>query len=101
MRAYSSDLRIRIDEARQSGETTAEVAERFGVCTAFVRQLCQQFRETGSLAQRPFGRGSARKLAGHKEALRRGVLEHPDATPDEPRERLRLPASRVMVWRTM
>ncbi|WP_020475869.1 IS630 family transposase [Zavarzinella formosa] len=101
MRAYSSDLRVRIYEARQSGETTAEVAERFGVSTAFVRRLCQRFRETGSLAPRPFRNGSVRKLAGHEEELHQAVLKHPDATPAEHRERLNLPASRVTVWRAM
>ncbi|WP_238537565.1 IS630 family transposase [Zavarzinella formosa] len=101
MRSYSNDLRVRIYEARQSGKTTAEVAERFGACAAFVRRRGQRFRETGSLAPRLFGRGPARQLADHKEALRQAVLEHPDATPAEHRKRLRLPASRVTVWRTM
>ena len=35
MRALSADLRLRIHEACQAGESTAEVAERFAVCTAF------------------------------------------------------------------
>jgi len=101
MSPYSNDLRIRILEARQSGETTAEVVERFGVCGAFVRRLCQRFRETGSVAPKPHGGGPARKLAGHEDARRQAVREHPDATPAEHRDRLKLPASRVAVWRTM
>ena len=48
MRPFSDDLRLRIHEARQAGESTAEVAERFGVSTAFVRRLQQRFRQTGS-----------------------------------------------------
>ena len=101
MRPFSDDLRQRIHEARQAGETTAEVAERFGVSTAFVRRLWQRFRETGSLAPLPGGRGPAPRLAPHEEALRRAVAERPDATPAEHRERLKLPASRVTVWRAM
>jgi transposase len=101
MRAYSNDLRVRVLEARQAGETTAEVADRFGVCGAFVRRLCQRFRETGSLAPKPHGGGPARKLAAHEAALRRAVREHPDATPAEHRARLTLPVSRVTVWRTL
>src|SRR3954471_16853096 len=48
MRTFSDDLRLRIHEARQAGETTAEVAERFAVSPAFVRRLEQRFRLTGS-----------------------------------------------------
>jgi transposase len=101
MRPFSDDLRLRIHEARQAGEATAEVAERFGVCPAFVRRLEQRFRETGSLAPLPGGRGPTPKLAGREGELRRAVAERPDATPAEHRERLRLPASRVTVWRAM
>ena len=101
MRPYSSDLRLRIHEARHAGESTAEVAERFGVSTAFVRRLLQRFRATGSLAPRPHGGGPARKLAAHEEALRQATYARPDATPAELRERLELPASRVTVWRAM
>ena len=57
MRPFSDDLRQRIHEACEAGETTAEVAERFGVSTAFVRRLQQRFRETGSLAPLSGGRG--------------------------------------------
>ena len=44
MRPFSDDLRSRIHEACQSGDSTAEVAERFGVSPAFVRRLKQRFR---------------------------------------------------------
>jgi transposase len=101
MRTISDDLRLRIHEARQAGESTAEVAERFGVSPAFVRRLEQRFRLTGSLAARPHGGGPARKLAAHEEALRQAARERPDATPAEHKERLKLPASRVTVWRAM
>lgn len=101
MRPFSDDLRLRIHESRQAGETTAEVAERFGVSTAFVRRLEQRFRLTGCLAPRPHGGGRAPRLAGREADLRRAVAERPDATPAEHRERLELPASRVTVWRAM
>jgi transposase len=77
------------------------VAERFGVSPAFVRRLKQRFRQTGSLAPRPGGRGPTPKLAGREEELRRAVRERPDATPAEHRDRLKLPASRVTVWRSL
>jgi transposase len=101
MRAFSNDLRLRIHEACQAGESTAVVAERFEVSPAFVRRLQQRFRESGSLAPRPGGRGPAPKLATHEAALRQAVHDHPDATPAEHRERLNLPVARVTVWRTL
>ena len=101
MRPFSDDLRSRIHEARQAGESTSEVAQRFGVSTAFVRRLEQRFRLTGCLTPRPHGGGRAPKLAGREGDLRRAAAERPDATPAEHRERLRLPASRVTVWRAM
>ena len=101
MRPFSDDLRLRIHEACQAGDSTAEVAERFAVSTAFVRRLKQRFRQTGSLAPLPGGHGPARKLAAHEDALRQAVREHPDATPAEHRDRLKLPAARITVWRTL
>lgn len=101
MRPFSDDLRSRIYEACQSGESTSEVAERFSVSPAFVRRLKQRFGQTGSLAPRPGGRGPAPKLAGREEELRQAVRERPDATPAEHRDRLRLPVTRVTVWRAL
>src|SRR6202043_708861 len=75
--------------------------ERFSVSPAFVRRLKQRFRQTGSLAPRPGGRGPTPKLAGREEELRRAVRERPDATPAEHRDRLQLPATRVTVWRAL
>jgi transposase len=101
MRAFSNDLRLRIHEACQAGDSTAEVAQRFAVSTAFVRRLKQRFRQSGSLAPLQGGGRPPRKLAGYEEMLRQAVQEQPDATPAEHRERLKLPASRVTVWRTL
>ena len=101
MRPFSDDLRARIHEACLSGESTSEVAERFDVSPAFVRRLKQRFRQTGSLAPRPGGRGPVLKLAARLDELRQAVQERPDATPAEHRQRLRLPVSRVTVWRML
>jgi transposase len=63
MRPLSDDLRLRVHESCQEGDSTAEVAERFAVSPAFVRRLKQRFRQTGSLAPLPGGHGPDRKLA--------------------------------------
>jgi transposase len=99
--ALSMDLRVRIYEARQGGETTAEVAERFAVSPAFVRRLMQRHRETGSLAPRTARRGPLPRLTGRTDDLRRLNTEHPDLTPTEIRDRLGLGVSALTVWRML
>jgi transposase len=101
MAAISHDLRVRIFEARQAGETTAEVAERFAVSTAFVRRLLQRHRETGSLSPPGGRRGPQPRLAAQAERIRQFVAEHPDLSAGEIRERLGLAVSALTVWRML
>jgi transposase len=101
MAAISTDLRVRIFEARQSGETTAAVAERFAVSPAFVRRLVQRHRESGSLAPSSARRGPKPRLAPEAERLRELNARHPDLTPAEIRDRLGLTASALTVWRML
>jgi transposase len=95
------DLRVRIFEARQAGESTAEVAERFAVCPAFVRRLMQRHRQTGSLAPKSGPRGPQPRLAGHADRLRELNAAQPDLTPAEIRQRLGLTTSVLTVWRML
>lgn len=101
MAAISMDLRVRIYDARQAGETTAEVAERFAVSPAFVRRLMQRHRETGSLAPSSAPRGRKPQLSGHTDQLRQLQAEHPDLTASEIRDRLGLTVAAVTVWRML
>jgi transposase len=101
MAAISMDLRVRIFEARQAGESTAEVADRFAVSPAFVRRLMQRHRDTGSLAPKATRRGPQPRLAGQADELRKLNAQHPDLTPREIRDRLGLPASALTVWRML
>ncbi len=97
----SMDLRVRIFEARQAGETTAEVAERFAVSPAFVRRLLQRYRENGSLAPSSAPRGRQPILAEHAEQLRQLNAQKPDLTAAEIRQRLGLTVSVLTVWRML
>jgi transposase len=101
MAAISMDLRLRIYEARMTGETTAEVADRFDVSPAFVRRLLQRHRESGSLAPKTGPRGPKPRLSGHHDQIRELNDQHPDLTPREIRDRLQLPVSPNTVWRTL
>jgi transposase len=53
MKTYSHDLRERVVRACDTGGyTRGEIAELFGVSTAWIRRLLQRRRETGSFAAR-------------------------------------------------
>jgi transposase len=101
MATISMDLRMRVFEARESGETTAEVADRFEVSTAFVRRLMQRHRETGSLAPSSARRGPHPQLAEHTEHLQTLNAQNPDLTPAEIRDRLGLKVAAITVWRML
>lgn len=47
--ALSIDIRRRVFEARQSGETTVEVSDRFPVSPTFVRKVMRCFRTSGTI----------------------------------------------------
>jgi transposase len=97
----SADLRVRIFEARQAGETASEIAERFEVSTAFVRRLMQRYRQTGSLAPSDAPRGPKPKLAEQADQLRQLNAQQPDLTPAEIRQRLGLTVSLLTIWRML
>ncbi len=97
----SLDLRRRIFEARQAGESTSEVAERFDVCPAIVRRLMQRHRQTGSLAPKTGPRGPRPRLEPHADRLRELNAHHPDLTAAEIRQRLGLGVSVLTVWKML
>ena len=90
MRAYSYDLRERVVRACDAGRgTRQQIADLFGVSTAWVRRLLQRRRETGAFAARPHAGGPPPKLTpGRCDRLAVLVSEQPDATLAELRDRL-------------
>ncbi len=101
MAAISMDLRVRIFEARQSGDPTGEVAERFAVSPAFVRRLMQRHRQTGSLAPSAARRGRPPVLTDQADRPRQLNAERPDLTPAEIRDRLGVGVAPLTVWRML
>ena len=100
MRAYPVELRARVAEAVDGGQTWAATAERFRVGVAFIGKLLRQRRETGSIEPRRGWVGSKPALDERAvERLRMAVREHPDATLDELRRKARLTCSRPTVFR--
>jgi transposase len=90
MRPYSQDLRERVVRAIDGGRgTRQQIADLFGVSTAWIRRLLQRRRATGSFTAKPHAGGTPRKLTPqHGDRLVVLVTEQPDATLAELRDRL-------------
>lgn len=103
MHTYSYDLRERVVRACDEGRgTRRQIADLFGVSTAWVRRLLQRRRETGSFAARPHAGGPAPKMTpARRERLVVLVSEQPDATLAELRDRLGAPVHPSTVGRAL
>src|SRR5262245_9891459 len=90
MKTYSYDLRERVVRACDAGRgTRQQIADLFGVSTAWVRRLLQRRRETGSFAAKPHAGGPTPKMSPDRyDRLAVLVTAQPDATLAELRERL-------------
>ena len=100
MEAYSLDLRKRVVQACDAGsETQLQIANRFEVSTAWIRKLLKQRRETGSIDPLPRGRGPQPKISGPRlKKLQALVEQHPDATLDELRRRMRMKCAKSTIY---
>jgi transposase len=83
MKTYSQDLRERVVKACDAGaHTRGELAELFGVSTAWIRRLLQRRRETGSFAARVESRNAQpprltdNDLLNLEELLSQGSTKH-------------------------
>lgn len=103
MKTYSMDLRERVVWAcDEKFSTREEIAELFGVSTAWIRRLLQRRRETGSFAAHRRGSPKPPKFSGKKLAkLQALVQKHPDATLEELRDRCGVEASIMAVHRAL
>jgi transposase len=89
MEAYPLSIRKKIIERYKDGESTEEIAERYGYCVSGVRRVRQRFEETGSVEPRSTKPG--RKPALDDSALAQlaeQVAARPDSTLAELRERI-------------
>jgi transposase len=84
MKAYSIDFRCVVINTYESGEgTIEEVAEQFGVGTAFVKKMLRLHRAGERLEPKHGGGAQARLTAEAREQLRAAVKTRPDATLGE------------------
>jgi transposase len=98
-KAYSMDLRKRVIEAWDEGQTIAQVSKQFRVSTSFVEKLQQRRRESGTLEPKPHGGGRQPLLSpAHDETLRALLTAKPDTTLAELRERLGIKVHLSTLW---
>jgi transposase len=84
MKAYSLDFRCVVINAYESGEGTIEdVAEQFGVGTAFVKKMLRLHRAGERLEPQHGGGAQVKLKAEAREKLRAAVETRPDATLGE------------------
>lgn len=100
---YSMDLKTRIFAACMAGESGCQVAKRFKVSSAFVNRMMQRFRETGSFVVLEKEKRGPKFLLTqkHLDKLSKMVTENPGLCAREYRDKLRLDASILTVWRAL
>jgi transposase len=99
MESYSIDLRAKVLAAYDRGKQTKEIAEMFGVSTAWARRVKQRRREHGELAPRP--RVGKHHIKIDRTRLAELVRAQPDATLAELRDRLGVECSISAVWHAL
>lgn len=87
-RPLSKDLRERIVEAVERGESRNAAAKRFAVSVSCVIRLVQRWHDTGSIAPGQMGGWKDHALAAHEAVVRALVRERPDMTLEELRDAL-------------
>ena len=97
------DLRDRVVAASDSGvRSREEVAEEFGVSTAWIRRLLQRRREQGSYAPLNGRRGPEPKFSGSALGrLEKLTADQSDATLEKLRERSGVSCSLTTVFNTL
>ena len=81
MKAYSIDLREKIVQAYEQGDTSVrKVASRFGVAKSFVQKLLLMKKNEGHVKPKPQGGLMKGELDGCEVKIAAMVEKYPDAT---------------------
>ena len=99
------DIKRRVVELRESGESSSEVARRLLVGQRSVQRIWKHWTDHGELLpSRRKGKGETR-LVGHEASLREWVASRPETTLEELAEKLRdekeVVASVATIWRKL
>src|SRR5574340_1181669 len=94
-RPLSKDLRERIVEAVEGGQSRRAAAGRFRVSVSCVIKLMQRWRETGSLDAGQMSGWKDYALADHEAVVRTLIADRADLTLEELRQALAQEGIRV------
>jgi transposase len=102
MKPLSEDLRKRIIEAREAGQSPSEVYRRFGVSRSSEARLWRQYQGKGHTEPRQIGGHRRSRLSKHEPTLRKWIEKQPDLTIDELCQRcedaLKVKIGRTALW---
>lgn len=103
MRPISVDLRKRVVTARvNDGQSMGQLARRFNMPKGTVQNILERYRDSGTVVPKP--PNSGRKPAFSQTALlklEKDVLDHPDSTLEELRDRSHKKVSLVCIHKTL
>jgi transposase len=77
---YSNDLRSKVVDAVQQGQSRREVARQFRVSPSFVIKLMQRFEATGDIALAQCGGFKRSPLLRHEQTIRDWLEQTPELT---------------------
>jgi len=83
MQAYSQDLRQRVLQAIDTGQSQASVVKTFSVSVATIKRYLKQRRETGHVLPKAIPGRPTAKGAVLRAHLRAQLEAHPDVTREE------------------
>ena len=105
MRPYSEDLRKRIIEARERGESAEDLSRRYNLSKRSVERYWSRYQSSGSYQSYKKGKPSGSVLDGHRERLLKWIEKEPRLTLEQLRERLAAEAdvkvSVVSIWKQL
>jgi transposase len=98
----SRDIRSRIIEARENGDSIPKIAREKGVGTNTVACLLRLYRETGSYEPRPLNNGRKPRLDEETlQKIAKRIEEQPDIALHELKEEFSLPVSVQALCKTI
>lgn len=98
----SRDIRKRIIEAKENGDSIKKIAIEKGVGLNTIVCLLRLYRETGSYEPRPLNNGRKPRLDEDTlEKIRKRIEEQPDITLHELKEEFKLPVSIQALCKTI
>ena len=98
----SKDLRRRIIEAKERGDSHAKISKEMRVDISTIARLVALYRESGSIAPRPLNNGRKPRLDQQMlQRIRERIQEQPDITLRELIEEFSLPVSEPALCKTI